>query len=79
MQSAAYDLGDALHQQHMAAALVDCVAALPLAQREVYVLFNEQELSLDAIAQMVDAPTETVKSRLRYARQSVRQTMEVWR
>jgi len=56
------------------AAAEDCVdrlqvelAALPLAQRELIVLREEGELTLEQIAGLQSVGRETVKSRLRYA------------
>jgi len=43
------------------------LAALPAAQREVFLLYQEGGLDLSAIAELTGAPAETVKSRLRYA------------
>ena len=43
------------------------LAALPAAQREVFLLHQEGGLDLATIAELTGAPAETVKSRLRYA------------
>ena len=43
------------------------VAALPPAQREVFLLQQEGGLSLAEIAELTGVGAETVKSRLRYA------------
>jgi RNA polymerase sigma-70 factor (ECF subfamily) len=45
-------------------------------QRECFLLKEEAGLSLDAIAQIVDANYEACKSRLRYAYESLRQCIE---
>lgn len=47
--------------------LMNLVAELPEAQREVFLLKEEGGLSLEAIAQATGTGPETVKSRLRYA------------
>jgi RNA polymerase sigma factor (sigma-70 family) len=60
---AAEEVIDAMHEQ---------IAALPLAEREVIVLFYLQELTLDDIARVIDAPIGTVKSRLFRARNALR-------
>lgn len=56
--------------------LVDLVAALPAAQREVILLRAEADLSLDEMAQITRSERETVKSRLRYALDKLRRGME---
>ena len=43
------------------------LATLPAEQRDVYLLHEESELSLDEIARVTGVGTETAKSRLRYA------------
>lgn len=55
-----------------ALALILAVEALPLAQRETFILFVECELSLEEIAEITEVNAETSKSRLRYARMSLR-------
>jgi RNA polymerase sigma-70 factor (ECF subfamily) len=55
-----------------ALAIVKAVEALPLAQRETFILFVECGLSLEKIAEVTDVTTETSKSRLRYARATLR-------
>ncbi len=49
---------------------------LPDAHREVLVLFFLEEFSLEQIAAITESKTGTVKSRLHYAKQSLRQLME---
>ncbi|HTN50557.1 MAG TPA: RNA polymerase sigma factor [Burkholderiaceae bacterium] len=61
-----------------ALAFVAAVEALPPAQREAFLLQIEAGLSLEEIAQVTGAGTETVKSRLRYAMAKLRSTMEAW-
>lgn len=55
--------------------IVAAVEALPLEQRGVFVMFAEGGLSLEEIAQATSVPVETVKSRLRYARTKLRQSL----
>ena len=45
---------------------------LPLAQREALTLFFLQDLSLEQIAELLDVPLGTVKSRLHYAKIAIR-------
>lgn len=51
------------------------LARMPLVEREVLVLFYLQELALDQIAEVLDVPAGTVKSRLFRARRMLRQQM----
>ena len=55
--------------------IVDAVEALPLAQRETFVMFAHAGLSLEDVAQATGVPLETAKSRLRYARATLRQAL----
>ena len=52
------------------------VAQLPLSHRIVVVLFYLEELSLKEIAEILDIPEGTVKSRLHYARRFLKETLE---
>ena len=52
------------------------VRALPPLQREVVVLAEYEELTLDEIARAVDAEVGTVKSRLHRARQNLKKMLE---
>jgi RNA polymerase sigma-70 factor (ECF subfamily) len=62
---------DQLSDQLRARALLDQVMAeLPEDLREVFVLFEIEELSIQEIAETLDIPIGTVGSRLRRARQS---------
>jgi RNA polymerase sigma-70 factor, ECF subfamily len=47
--------------------LLAALEALPAAQRDAFLLHVEGGLALDEIASLADVPSETVKSRLRYA------------
>jgi RNA polymerase sigma-70 factor (ECF subfamily) len=55
--------------------IVDAVEALPVAQRETFVMFAHAGLSLEDVAQATGVPVETAKSRLRYARATLRQAL----
>ena len=55
--------------------MIQAVEALPLAQRETFILFVECELSLEEIAGITEVNTETSKSRLRYARATLRRLL----
>ena len=58
-----------------AAALLRALALLPPEQREVIVLREERELTLEQIAQIQNVGRETVKSRLRYALAKLREVV----
>jgi RNA polymerase sigma-70 factor (ECF subfamily) len=49
---------------------------LPLVQREVLTLRFEEEMKLEEIAEVLDAPLSTVKTRLRRALERLRMTLE---
>jgi RNA polymerase sigma factor (sigma-70 family) len=64
-----------VQSRELAEEIVAAVEALPLEQRGVFVMFAHAGLSLEEIAQATGAAVETVKSRLRYARAKLRQTL----
>ena len=66
------------HNDALGDALQRAVRALPLPQREAFLMKAEGGLSLEDIAQATGVPRETVKSRLRYAQQRLRETLEPW-
>lgn len=77
------DVPDGAPQTERRVDALDCVerlkagiAALPEAQREVFLLKQEAGLGLQDIADLVRVGRETVKSRLRYAMQRLRQQLE---
>lgn len=59
------------------AAMLDELARLPLTENEVLTLFYLQELSLDDVAQILDIPVGTVKSRLFRARKMLRHQLDI--
>lgn len=65
-----------LTSREQAQALLDALAALPANQREAFLLQAEGGLSLAEIAQTTGVSPETAKSRLRYARARLRETLE---
>ncbi|MEJ0043944.1 MAG: sigma-70 family RNA polymerase sigma factor [Rhizomicrobium sp.] len=69
----------AFQNAQLGAALVHAIGALPLPQREAFLLQAEAGLSLDEIAQVTDVPRETVKSRLRYANGRLRIALKAWK
>ena len=58
--------------RELGARLKDAVAALPPAQRDVFLLQQEGGLTLEEIAALTGVGAETVKSRLRYAMNKLR-------
>ena len=64
-----------VQSREQALKIVVAVEALPLEQRGVFVMFADGGLSLAEIAQATGAALETVKSRLRYARTKLRQSL----
>ena len=65
-----------LDSREQAQALLDALAALPTVQREAFLLQAEGGFSLNDIAQTTGVSVETAKSRLRYARAKLRETLE---
>ncbi len=55
----------------------EAIDALEFKHRIVIILFYLQEFSLSDIAYILDCPVGTVKSRLHYAREKLRRTLEV--
>ena len=66
---------DRVQSRQLAQEIVDAVDALPLEQRGVFVMFADGGLSLEEIAQATGVAVETAKSRLRYARAKLRQSL----
>lgn len=63
-------------QQELASQISRCMEKLPATQREIFLLSQETELNLAMIAEVVSASHEAVKSRLRYARTSLKTCLE---
>ena len=60
-----------LLERELAAQVEEALAKLPVAQREVVVLREYQELSYEEIAEVIGADTNVVKARLYRARQAL--------
>jgi RNA polymerase sigma factor (sigma-70 family) len=67
-----------LDSREQAQALLDALADLPPVQREAFLLQAEGGLSLNDIAAATGVSMETAKSRLRYARARLRETLEAY-
>ena len=65
-----------LEQEQQIASLQAAIRALPGEQREALVLQQFNGMSLEDIATLVEAPVETVRSRLRYAMKKLRRQLE---
>jgi RNA polymerase sigma factor (sigma-70 family) len=64
-----------VQSRELAERLIAAVEALPLEQRGAFVMFAHAGLSLEEIAQATGVAAETAKSRLRYARATLRQAL----
>jgi RNA polymerase sigma-70 factor (ECF subfamily) len=64
-----------VQSRQLAEEIVAAVEALPLEQRGVFVMFAQAGLSLEEIGEVTGVAVETVKSRLRYARAKLRQSL----
>jgi RNA polymerase sigma-70 factor (ECF subfamily) len=67
---------DAAADSELRARLERAVAALPVEQREVFLLREYEGIPFAEIAQLTDAPLPTVKSRMRYALEALRRALE---
>ncbi len=65
-----------LQSREQAAALIAAVEQLPSDQREAFLLQAEGDMSVEEIAAATGVRFETAKSRLRYARNSLRQLLQ---
>lgn len=64
-----------LQSREQAAALIAAVEELPANQREAFLLQAEADMSVEDIAATTGVSFETAKSRLRYARSSLKQSL----
>ena len=64
-----------VESRELAQRLVAAVEALPLEQRGAFVMFAHAGLSLEEIARATGVAVETAKSRLRYARATLRRAL----
>ncbi len=65
-----------LQSREQAAALICAVESLPAVQREAFLLQAEAGMAVEEIARTTGVSFETVKSRLRYARNTLRQQLQ---
>ena len=64
--------------KQQAAQLLELLGALPLPQREAFVMQYEGGMSVEEIADATGVTRETAKSRLRYALAKIRQGLAAW-
>jgi RNA polymerase sigma factor (sigma-70 family) len=67
-----------LGAEALAGAVAAALEALPILQRETFLLRAETDLTLDEIAHVTGTTRETAKSRLRYALSRLRAALEPW-
>jgi len=63
---------DQISRQQAAQLLHECLQSLPAKQREVFLLKEGSELSLVEVAELIGESFETIKSRMRYALDKLR-------
>lgn len=71
-----WDILDRLERKEESEVLRRCVDQLPLAQREAAYWVWYQDEKLETVAERLDCPLGTVKSRLHHARSSIRDCVE---
>ena len=64
--------------KQLAEAFVKAVEGLPLTQRETFLLFTEGEMTIEEVGAATGVGQETAKSRLRYARDTLRKLLSGW-
>ena len=64
-----------LERREAAGHILDCLADLPLPQREAFLMAEESGMSLEEIGNATGVGRETVKSRLRYALDRLRRCL----
>jgi len=67
---------DGILERERGSRLAECVSGLPVYYREVLSLRFEEEMKLEDIAVVLDAPLSTVKTRLRRGLDSLRVSLE---
>jgi RNA polymerase sigma-70 factor (ECF subfamily) len=64
-----------LERRRLAQRLLECIAALPAAQREAFLMAEEGQMGVDEIGAATGVNRETAKSRLRYAIDKLRRCL----
>jgi RNA polymerase sigma-70 factor (ECF subfamily) len=65
--------------RELQARMQEAIAALPEEQREIFLLRELADLQFNQIAEVVGCPENTVKSRMRYAVEKLREALEEYR
>ncbi len=65
--------------RQMALRMQEAIAQLPDEQREIFILREVNDLQFNEIADIVGCPENTVKSRMRYALEKLREALEEYR
>ncbi|HEY7954074.1 MAG TPA: RNA polymerase sigma factor [Polyangia bacterium] len=65
--------------RQMALRMQEAIAQLPDEQREIFLLREVNDLQFNEIADIVGCPENTVKSRMRYALEKLREALEEYR
>lgn len=71
----AHNDSDLVDKTKIADAFVNAMQALPFLQREAFSL-QQEGFGLQEIAQLCDTPVETIKTRLRYAKTKLKESLE---
>ena len=65
--------------RELAVRLRQAIEALPDEQREIFLLREVADLQFNEIANVIGCPENTVKSRMRYALEKLREALEEYR
>ena len=76
LQSSERPVLDGIVERERTSRLAHALDLLPVTHREVLTLRFEEEMKLEEIAEVIDIPLSTVKTRLRRALDRLRQTLE---
>jgi RNA polymerase sigma factor (sigma-70 family) len=71
-----FDPARIVEHRHMLSRFCEVLQELPIVQSEVFMLVAEGGMSVPEVAENLNLPLETVKSRLRYARAKLAQVIE---
>lgn len=69
---------DPKEQARLASAVSEAIAGLPDQQRTVLSLTMEKDMSQEEIAQIMECPVGTIKSRLHHARKTLKEKLRHW-
>lgn len=69
----------AVEERELQERVREAIRTLPISQQVVIVLYYLEELSLKEIAEILEIPEGTVKSRLHYGREALKERLAEWR